>query len=161
MKQPFNPRRNPMPRRSGSVLFCVLACLFVVTGIMFAMTKSTIAARRETQIRLQMRQTEYLLDAGVARAVSSLAKSAEYDGENWSLSEERTGLANARVRITVLSDDEQSSTSLVTIVATLGGDDSSLDQAVYGRTTRSRQFNFTPSGETKPQSTNENSSTEE
>jgi type II secretory pathway component PulK len=105
-----------VPRRSGIVLICVLACLVVVTGIAVAMVKSALMARKAVRQERQKAQVELLLEAGIQRAVARFASDTDYAGESWDLPAEIFSNADAaRIDIEVLKTEQQSPT--ITVVA--------------------------------------------
>ncbi len=57
--------------RSGLVTVCVLVCLLVATSLAMVAMRSALRERREIMVRHQMLQTEFLLDAGVRRGITS------------------------------------------------------------------------------------------
>lgn len=76
---------NPGSRkRCGSITICVLACLIIVVSMVGWIARDAVSARRETKLRLQMIQTDRLLDAGILRAVRKSEDEPEYSGETWS-----------------------------------------------------------------------------
>jgi hypothetical protein len=107
-------RRAP---RHGAVLVAALVCLLVVTGIVGGMLRGAIHGRRQLHAERDLRQTELLLAAGVARAAHRLADEPEYDGETWRLdSEEIIGRGDGVVTIEASPSDDAESWQ-VTIVA--------------------------------------------
>ncbi|HMO86575.1 MAG TPA: hypothetical protein PKC18_16815 [Lacipirellulaceae bacterium] len=114
-------RRRP---RRGAVLFAALACLLIVVSLLGAMLQGTLAQRRQMRTLHQLRQTEQLLAAGVARAQAQLARDADYSGETWSLeSDEIVGRGAGQIVIEVGPSDEAAG-SRVHVVAEypLGGE---------------------------------------
>ena len=116
---PFTTRRRP-----ATVLLCVLACLAIVTALVTSTTQMALQVRRSMRSQHQLRQVELLLEAGVDRAAQRLAIDPEYTGETWNLLPKTIpGVDEARVSINVSSDDVTWPPE-VTIVATLGSEDS-------------------------------------
>jgi len=100
--------------RGGTILICVLTCLLIVTGLAVAMVKSALDARRAVRRELQQAQVQFLLEAGIQRAVVKLSRDAEYRGEIWKLPAESLNDAHpARVEISVTADDSPSTVSVV------------------------------------------------
>ena len=108
-------RRQSQSSREGAFLICTIACLAVVTGIVAAMLRSTLRDRRETKTTWQLRQTDFVLDAGVQRAISQLGASPDYQGETWTLQQV---LANFHPEVEIVVDrgDKQAA---VTVTASL------------------------------------------
>ena len=79
----IDPTRRPARRRSGSLLFCVLACLASVAALVGLLARDATAMRREAKLRFQRMQTERLLDAGILRAAIRLRDDPDYAGETW------------------------------------------------------------------------------
>lgn len=69
--------------REGVILVCVLVCLSVSTAMVFAATRQSLEARRQGRIERQLRQTEWLLQAGIGRVAAELSKDIDYAGETW------------------------------------------------------------------------------
>ena len=95
--------------RAGSILICVLTCLLIVSALAVAMVKSALTARKAVRLERQQAQVEFLIEAGIQRAVSGLARDAEYSGETWDLP------------AAALSDSDS---ALVEIAVTAADDDS-------------------------------------
>ncbi len=119
--------------RSGAILICVLACMVVVSGMMIAFTQATLSARREANYRLQIQQTQLLMDAGIQRASSQLAQSDDYTGETWSPSAALDRFDGAKVKIEVSPNPKDKASLWVLVTASLNPDSPI-------RTTRSHRF---------------------
>ncbi|MCO8124229.1 hypothetical protein NHH03_20975 [Stieleria sp. TO1_6] len=76
-------QRRRINRRRGSLMVCVLACLMIVASLVGLLVKDAVAARQETKLRLQLLQTERLLDAGILRSAKQIQRDGEYNGETW------------------------------------------------------------------------------
>ena len=70
-------------RRRGGLMICVLACLAIVVSLVMWIARDAVAARRETRIRLQLQQTDRLLDAGIMRATKQRRADENYQVETW------------------------------------------------------------------------------
>ncbi len=70
-------------RRSGAVLICVMACLLVSLSVAVCAVQIALRQRQGLRAEVQLQQTTWLLEAGVNRAIDSLAKSSRYNGEIW------------------------------------------------------------------------------
>jgi hypothetical protein len=79
-------QQSTLHHRRASVLICVLVCMAVATALVLATTRSALRARREIQSHRQLRQVEFVLEAGIQRAARRLAADAKYSGETWILS---------------------------------------------------------------------------
>jgi Tfp pilus assembly protein PilX len=85
MNLPFAPDSrppSPAPRR-GIALAITLAALLVVTLVAGALVKSLLLSHRQSKRYTAQLQTEWLAEAGLARATSQLSASADYAGETW------------------------------------------------------------------------------
>lgn len=107
MSHPRTRKQRPpgqqQPRKRGAVLICVVVCLAIVTLLVAAMVQSTLLTRRQIRTEQHLRQTEWLVEAGVERAAFRLANDEEYDGEQWPLPADaivgtHPGLVNISVR---------------------------------------------------------------
>ena len=97
-------QRTRPQKRQASILVCVLACMAVATALVVATTRSALQSRREVRKQLDLRQIEFVLGAGIQRAVGQLAADAQYGGETWTLSKSAVGdLDSAQVEIEVSS----------------------------------------------------------
>lgn len=95
-------------RRTGAVLIAVLACLVVTTAIAALTVRQSLEARRQGRVERQLRQTQYLLDAGIRRAAERLRADASYSGETWqpTAALARFGAVLVEIRITGVDRDE-------------------------------------------------------
>ncbi len=95
-------QRSAPRSRQASILVCVLVCMAVATALVVATTRSALRARREVRTQRQLRQVEFVLEAGIQRAARQLATDAQYSGETWTLSEATVhSLGSAQVEIEV------------------------------------------------------------
>lgn len=109
-------------KRPGSILICVLVCLAIVTALAASMLKTALDARKVVRQELQLSQTEFLLEAGVQRAVKQWNDDPAYTGETWQLpSAAIPGIETALVEIQVSPAAEDQPTR-VKIVAQLPAD---------------------------------------
>ena len=76
-------------RRRGAVLIVSLVLMAVVMTLLGVLLQGTLRARRQLHVERDRRQTELLLDAGLARATFRLNSEAEYSGETWRLEPQR------------------------------------------------------------------------
>src|SRR5690606_1932738 len=134
---PARSRSNALRSRQqhGVVLICALVCLSVATALVVTTVQQSLGVRRQGRMQWQLRQTEYLLDAGIRRAVARLSADEDYAGETWQPAAALPGFASVAVEIDVLPSDEESSTRQVTVVARLSRSDS-----LAFRTQRSQTF---------------------
>ena len=108
-------------RHHGTILICVLTCLLIVTGLAVAMVKSALNARKAVRAELQQAQVQFLLEAGIQRAVNKLSNDAEYLGETWELpADVFTSDAPGRVEIAVKRSGD--SPPAVSVIAQLPAD---------------------------------------
>lgn len=109
-------KSHRQPRKRGVVLVCVIACLAVATLLLAGMLKRTLLTMRQIRTERHLRQTEWLVQAGVERAAFRLANDVEYTGEVWSLAaEEIAGTDPGVVNISVSRDSTD--TASVQVVA--------------------------------------------
>jgi type II secretory pathway component PulK len=114
----MNRQQRP---RSGTILICVLTCLLIVSGLAVAMVKSALNARKAVRSELQQAQVQFLLEAGIQRAVDKLGSGSAYDGEIWEFpAAALKNSAPARVEIAVMTSDDSSPT--VSVIAQLPAD---------------------------------------
>ncbi len=93
-------------RRNGLVTICVLVCLVVASSIAMLTLRQEISLRRELSLHQQMRQTEFLLEAGVQKAASRLKESPDYRGETWKPTHALEKFSNAQVVIRLTNDGQ-------------------------------------------------------
>lgn len=77
--------RRSKCRRSGTVLIAALVCMVVIIGLLGSLFQGSLRARRQLHAERDRRQTEFMLQAGVARAALRLAQEPDYRGEIWNL----------------------------------------------------------------------------
>ncbi len=108
---------------AGSILVCVLVCLVIVTGIATSMLKSALQARHTIRQERLLIQTQFLLDAGIQRAVAKFHEDSAYEGETWRLAGDAIpGHESAQVEIKVSPSNDVTPSSSVHVVAQLGSD---------------------------------------
>ncbi|MEM8665905.1 MAG: hypothetical protein AAGG48_00210 [Planctomycetota bacterium] len=94
--------RSRIRKRNGGVLaVCTLVCLMVTATVMAITIQSALRYRRQTRLEQQMVQTDFLLDAGIQRALQKLETQADYEGESWTPAGELTRFGEATVQIAV------------------------------------------------------------
>ena len=71
--------------RRGAVLVAALVCLLVVMALLGAMLQGGLRAHRKLHLERDVRQTEFLLQAGCDRAAYRLAGESGFQGETWNL----------------------------------------------------------------------------
>ena len=81
----LNRKSTGVRHRRGVVLICVVVCLSVVTMMLGAMLKTTLLTQRQLRVERNLRQAEWLLQAGLERAAFRLAQEPDYQGETWQL----------------------------------------------------------------------------
>jgi hypothetical protein len=152
---PSNRLLSPVPRREGAsrtehresgsrrgvVLLCTLVCLSVATVLVVMTTHQSLQTRRQGRIERQLRQTEFLLDAGVRRARAALAADYQYAGEIWqpTAALRQTETVWVEIHVSELQNDSlgtnESPGSRVTVTARLAL------AAAAPQTQRSHSFN--------------------
>ncbi|WP_372717526.1 hypothetical protein [Novipirellula sp.] len=135
-------------RRRGIVLICTLVCLIVVSTLVMTSVASAVRGQRETLRRHQSMQTEWLLDAGINRAIAQIAADDQYEGENWIPAFENSRFAKANVEISVTAasgDDDSLNLVLVDVVATLARSVDSPAMEIATRTQKSYTFQVSKS----------------
>ena len=133
--------RTRSSNRNGFLVICVLVCIGVATSIISLSTAEAIRARRAAKHSQQMRQTEYLLDAGVLRSATQLANSVEYSGEVWEPEIQDLSQLNPKVKISIErgTDPEQIG---VMVTAQLGLQDSEIAQFDPSITKRTHHYTY-------------------
>jgi Tfp pilus assembly protein PilX len=99
--------RRDVRRQSGAVLVVALVSMLVVMMIMSAMLQGTLRVRRHLRAQRDLRQTEFLLQAGADRAAFRLTNATDYRGETWNLpADEMVGNGEGRVTIVASRDSD-------------------------------------------------------
>lgn len=107
-RRPAWARRHNHQRR-GAVLVAALVCLLVVMSILGCMLQGALRARRQLHVERDLRQAEFLLQAGADRAAFRMHSDIEYRGETWSISPDQiVGNGRGQVMISTSRDSEQS-----------------------------------------------------
>jgi len=87
------------PRR-GVILIVVLVGLLVVGAMMVSVTRRAMLGHQSLQAAQRRLQAQWLLEAGIERAMARLAADLAYGGETWSLGPAAfEGQHDAEVRI--------------------------------------------------------------
>lgn len=124
--------------RSGAVLVCVLACLLIAVAMTASGVRLAVSGARASKQNLRSRQTQWLLQAGVARAYRGLQR-GDYAGERWSVPPTQLPESYGRVVIDVAPMDSAPDqlTWQVSVTAEYGPSASQI-------TRRSHAFQFKP-----------------
>jgi len=132
--------------RRATLLVAVLVCLLVSTSLAVLGIQRSLRHRRETQTLLLSRQAEWLLEAGMMRAIQQLRDSDNYQGETWKPQGPLTQRFEVSVTIRVQADPNNQSQSIITTIAKLRpielSDDSAAKESRLGSVRRSYQFNY-------------------
>ncbi|WP_442505186.1 hypothetical protein SH528x_003963 [Novipirellula sp. SH528] len=135
-------------QRHGVVLICMLVCLIVASSLVVATVANAMRGQRETRRRHQAMQTQWLLIAGIDRAVNQIQADPNYQGENWIPKAELPDFAEVKVQITlkpiepedIESEDNPSDAVAVDVVAMLSQSDASPAMKIATRTQKSYSF---------------------
>ena len=101
-------------RRCGAVLICVLACSLTALSLSILAVRTTLRSARESRQTLKLRQSEWLLNAGVLRAKQKL-QIAHYTGETWEIPATVTRSDAAVVRIRVEPGQSENNPQYITV----------------------------------------------
>lgn len=131
-------RAAPMRRRSGVILICVLTCTLISLSLAAAAMHLSLHALRVSKQTLRLRQTQWLLDAGVQRARQSVLQQ-DYSGESWSLAAEQLAGEPALVTIEIETREDTTAASvsgdkplgLATVTARYGDSPADTIQRTY------------------------------
>ncbi len=100
----FHTYRVSSDQRVGAVLVCVLVCMGIATTIGLVAVRSSLQVRRQLRQELQLEQTRWLLDAGIARGLQQLNRRPDYQGETWEVSPALPTDMHATIEIKVLTE---------------------------------------------------------
>jgi len=79
-----------------------IVVIVVASGLAAAMVQMALAQRLQFETERRRVQAEWYAQAGLDRATNAAAKSADYAGEEWTITESPT--RSARIQITVQRD---------------------------------------------------------
>ncbi len=134
-------RPERLARRRGTLVVCVVVCLLVATSLAAATTHAALRWRRSLRMQHQMRQTEFLLDAGILRAANQLRRSIDYRGETWRPRASTVGFESPVVEISVTAGEDRQALQ-VDVVARMGNPLDDLQRSNPSPTSRSHRFIF-------------------
>ncbi len=103
--------------RIGTVLVCVLACGLIAITLGACAIRLAVGSARASKQTLRLRQTQWLLDAGVGRSQLRISN-GNFEDELWQLSAEVLMEARGTVHIQVENADSDS--VLITVTAEYG-----------------------------------------
>lgn len=106
--------------RKAFMLICALVCLSVSTAIVLTTVHQSIQFRRHARKDRQVHQTQWLLDAGIRKAISELTADENYGGESWRPTSALNGYSHVLVEIEVKPSEADSSVRMVRVIAQLG-----------------------------------------
>lgn len=104
-------RDRDLQPRAGAVLICVLACTLIAMSLAASSIHLALQGARASKQNLRLRQTQWLLQAGVQRAHQALQQ-PDYDGEEWIVPEEFLPVSQGRIVIDVNSANAESQEAL-------------------------------------------------
>lgn len=107
--------------RKGTVLVAVLVCMGLATSVLLGAVHTSLQMRRAMRQELQMEQTKWLMDMGIRKAIYSLSKKADYDGENLVITPALGKYTDSAVEITVDRDNSTADRIVLTITARVKG----------------------------------------
>jgi hypothetical protein len=85
----------------GTVIVAALVSMLIVMSMLGTLLQGSLRARRQLHAERDLRQTEFLLEAGLDRAALRLSREADYRGETWNLpSDQIVGRGDGQVAIT-------------------------------------------------------------
>jgi hypothetical protein len=106
--------------RKAFILICALVCLSVSTAIVLTTVHQSIQFRRHARKDRQVHQTQWLLDAGIRKAISELTADENYGGESWRPTSALNGYSHVLVEIEVKPSEADESVRTVRVIAQLG-----------------------------------------
>lgn len=95
-------------RRRAVVLICIMACLVIISALAVTTVRMSLLSARHGRLTLSQHQADWLLRAGVQRAIQKQSLSGDYDGEIWRLPSTVIGNAPADILIESLSAKRES-----------------------------------------------------
>ena len=109
--------------RPGAILAIVLASLLVASMLGLALIESVLIEHRQMKVMGRQQQCFWLAEAGIQKAIRGLAKSSDYQGEEWTIPGEVLGAAQpSAVTITVAETAGSPQVREIRVVARLPGD---------------------------------------
>ena len=108
--------------RSGSILIMSILCMAVAIIILTGLIKMGIQHQRQLRQEVQLRQTEWLLDAGVQTAIAKARSEAGYSGEKVSVSKQIGKFQNATIEIGTEQDPDSDQRIIINVTAKISRD---------------------------------------
>ena len=104
--------------RRGAIAVIAMIAILIAISIGLGMVKTTLLERQETLRWQQQTQAEWLVEAGIERAVAQLETTPGYRGETWTLSaDELGGRHEAQIVIELKSTGEADDEYQLTVIA--------------------------------------------
>ncbi|WP_068134309.1 hypothetical protein [Roseimaritima ulvae] len=116
----------------------------IVTTIALVAVRSSLQVRRQMRQEVQLEQTRWLLDAGLARGTQQLREAADYQGETWQVTPALAGYPQATVKIEIIDDDSTPDDSRRLHVTAQLGPSAPSSAASVGSTRRSDSIIIPP-----------------
>ncbi|QDV64176.1 hypothetical protein [Crateriforma conspicua] len=130
---------HPITRRRGSLVLIALVCLIVGMSVLVSSAHRALLVQRQTERFTALRQCQWLLDAGINRAVVAIQNDAEYDGESWQLDQPLPGRRTGRVTIAVQASESAKGSSRIQVTAVVETRNSPVGR---GQIRRSHSFHL-------------------
>ncbi|WP_168565695.1 hypothetical protein [Crateriforma spongiae] len=108
---------RPITRRRGSLVLIALVCLIVGMSVLVSSAHRALLVQRQTERFTALRQCQWLLDAGINRALVAIENDADYDGETWQLDQPLPGRRTGQVTIAVQDSDSENGPQRIQVTA--------------------------------------------
>lgn len=88
---PRHSRSRRPSDRQAAALAIVLAVMILATALLAIWARAVIAAHRQQRREQRRCQVEWLVEAGIERAVAQLRRAEDYRGETWRIAADKLG----------------------------------------------------------------------
>lgn len=109
-------------QRRGAVLFAVLVCLLVVSGLTIQLARAALMHQRQLRVQQYATQSYWLAHSACRRAIARLQTDPQYTGETWKIDAGELSGHDASVVIWVRQVEVQLDKRRVTVEATYPSD---------------------------------------
>lgn len=105
------------PRR-GAIAVIAMITILITISIGLGLVRTSLQSRDQALRRQDQTQAQWLVEAGIERAVAQLRQSAEYRGETWKLPADKLGgRRDGEVRIELEAAEDNANDYQLTVVA--------------------------------------------
>jgi uncharacterized membrane protein len=109
-------------QRRGAMMIAVLVCITIASMLSLTLVKQLLSRQALLEMTENQVQADWLVEAGIERAVAKLKGEPGYSGETWNITDALDDGRAGRVKIVVRSDPDHSESRTAEVTAEFPAD---------------------------------------